>query len=103
MNATIGVITTTRETATGIYTITLRNNGSYHITVYEFTVSEAEERPYNPCRFFGLFTNNAQVFYNSHSLASGGVGSVRNHRLQGEADVGRRAEPVHEHTLMVSV
>ena len=82
MNATTGVITTTRETATGIYTITLRNNGSYHITVYELTVSEAEERPYNPCRFFGLFTNNAQVFYKSHSLASGGVGSVRNHRLK---------------------
>jgi len=82
MNAATGSITTTRETATGIYTITLRNNGSYHITVYELTVSEAEERPYNPCRFFGLFTNNAQVFYKSHSLASGGVGSVRNHRLK---------------------
>jgi hypothetical protein len=61
----------------GIYTITLRNNGSYHITVYELTVTEAV---YNPCRFFGLFTNNAQVFYKSHSLASGGVGSVRNYR-----------------------
>jgi hypothetical protein len=79
MNAMTGVITTTRETATGIYTITLRNNGSYHITVYELTVTEAV---YNPCRFFGLFTNNAQVFYKSHSLASGGVGSVRNHRLK---------------------
>ena len=82
MNATTGVITTTRETATGIYTITLRNNGSYHITVYELTVTEAVAQPYNPCRFFGLFTNNAQVFYKSHSLASGGVGSVRNHRLK---------------------
>jgi hypothetical protein len=80
MNATTGVITTTRETATGIYTITLRNNGSYHITEYELTVTEAVAQPYNPCRFFGLFTNNAQVFYKSHSLASGGVGSVRNHR-----------------------
>jgi|LauGreDrversion4_2_1035121.scaffolds.fasta_scaffold03568_1 hypothetical protein len=80
MNATTGAVTTTRDTATGIYTITLRNNGSYHITVYELTVSEAEERPYNPCRFFGLFTNNAQVFYKSHSLATGGVGSVRNYR-----------------------
>jgi hypothetical protein len=82
MNATTGVITTTRETATGIYTITLRNNGSYHITVYELTVTEAVAQPYNPCRFFGLFTNNAQVFYKSHSLSSGGVGSVRNHRLK---------------------
>jgi hypothetical protein len=79
MNATTGAVTTTRDTATGVYTITLRNNGSYHITVYELTVTEAV---YNPCRFFGLFTNNAQVFYKSHSLASGGVGSVRNHRLK---------------------
>ena len=82
MNATSGSITTTRETATGIYTITLRNNGSYHITVYELTVTEAVAQPHNPCRFFSLFTNNAQVFYKSHSLASGGVGSVRNHRLK---------------------
>jgi len=52
MNARTGDITTSRETATGTYTITLRNNGSYQITVYELTVSEAEERPYNPCRFF---------------------------------------------------
>jgi hypothetical protein len=82
MNATTGAVGTTRETAVGIYTITLRNNGSYHITVYELTVTEALPQPYNPCRFFGLFTNNAQVFYKSHSLASGGVGSVRNHRLK---------------------
>lgn len=82
MNATTGAVTTDRETEVGTYTITLRNNGSYHITVFELTVTEAAARPYNPCRFFGLFTNNAQVFYKSHSLASGGVGSVRNHRLK---------------------
>jgi hypothetical protein len=82
MNNTTGAITTTQDTPVGTYIITLRNNGSYHITVYEFTVTEAAARPYNPCRFFGLFTNNAQVFYKSHSLASGGVGSVRNHRLK---------------------
>ena len=80
MNATTGAVGTTRDTATGIYTITLRNNGSYHITVYELTVTEAVTQPHNPCRFFSLFTNNAQVFYKSHSLASGGVGTVRNYR-----------------------
>lgn len=80
MNATTGVVNTSRETALGTYTITLRNNGSYHNTVLIFTVTEATSRPYNPCRFFGLFTDNAQVFYKSHSLASGGVGTVRNHR-----------------------
>ncbi len=82
MNPTTGAITTTRETALGTYTITLRNNGSYHITLYELTVTEAEAQPYNPCRCAGLFTNNAQVFYKSHSLGSGGIGSVRNHRLK---------------------
>ena len=30
--------------------------------------------------FTSLYTNNAQVFYKSHSLASGGVGTVRNSR-----------------------
>jgi hypothetical protein len=81
MNATTGAITTTRSTAVGTYTITLRNSGSYHITVYELTITEAVTEPYNPCICFsGLFTNNAQVFYKTHSLASGGVGTVRNHR-----------------------
>jgi hypothetical protein len=83
MNATTGAITTTRDTTVGTYTITLRNNGSYHITEYELTVSEAVTEPYNPCICLsGLFTNNAQVFYKSHSLASGGVGTVRNYRLK---------------------
>ena len=27
-----------------------------------------------------LFTNNAQVYYKSHSLASGGIGTVKNCR-----------------------
>ena len=29
-----------------------------------------------------LFSNNAQVFYKSHSLAPGGIGGVRNCRLK---------------------
>ena len=27
-----------------------------------------------------LFTNNAQVYYKPHSLAPGGIGSVKNYR-----------------------
>lgn len=27
-----------------------------------------------------LFTNNAQVYYKSHSLPSGGIGTVKNYR-----------------------
>jgi hypothetical protein len=80
MNSTTGAVSTARETPVGTYTITLRNSGSYHITILIMTVTEAATRPYNPCQFFGLFTNNAQVFYKSHSLASGGVGTVRNYR-----------------------
>lgn len=75
MNATTGSITTTINTIPGIYTITVRNNGSYHITTYTLTVT-----PYIHYSLFGMFTNNAQVYYKSHSLPSGGIGTVRNHR-----------------------
>jgi hypothetical protein len=75
VNATTGSITTTRNTIPGNYTISIRNNGSYHITTYTLTVT-----PYMHYSLFGMFTNNAQVYYKSHSLASGGVGGVRNHR-----------------------
>lgn len=35
----------------------------------------------NSKRFMGsLFSNNAQVYYKSHSLAAGGIGGVRNYR-----------------------
>jgi len=75
MNATTGSLTTTKNAIPGDYTITIRNNGSYHYTTYTLTVT-----PYMPYSMFGMFTNNAQVYYKSHSLASGGVGGVRNHR-----------------------
>ena len=75
MNATTGSLTTTKNAIPGDYTITIRNNGSYHYTTYTLTVT-----PYIPYSMFGMFTNNAQVYYKSHSLASGGVGGVRNHR-----------------------
>ena len=42
--------------------------------------------PYQPPWFYqmrSLFTNNAQVYYKPHSLASGGVGGVRNNRYKG--------------------
>ena len=38
---------------------------------------------YQPPAFYqmrSLFTNNAQVYYKPHSLASGGVGGVKNSR-----------------------
>jgi hypothetical protein len=77
VNGTTGSIQTSRATVPGVYTVMIRNNGSYHITTYTLTVT-----PYMPYSIFGMYTNNAQVYYKSHSLASGGVGSVRNHRIK---------------------
>lgn len=75
VNATTGSIITSRNTVPGVYTLTIRTNENYHITTYVLTVT-----PYMPYSMYGMFTNNAQVYYKSHSLASGGVGGVRNHR-----------------------
>jgi hypothetical protein len=44
MNASTGVISTTNSTIPGIYTITLRNTGSYNITTFNLTVN-----PRIPC------------------------------------------------------
>jgi len=40
--------------------------------------------PIKPTRMLmrSLYTNNAQVFYKSHSLVPGGIGSVRNYRVK---------------------
>jgi len=75
INTVNGMIATSRATAPGVYTLTIRNTGSYHFTIVTLTVL-----PRPPYSMFGLYTDNAQVYYKSHSLASGGVGGVRNHR-----------------------
>jgi hypothetical protein len=75
INVVSGIIATSRATNPGVYTLTIRNTGSYHFTTITLTVL-----PRHPYSMFGLYTNNAQVYYKSHSLASGGVGGVRNHR-----------------------
>ena len=77
VNSSMGVISTTGSTESGTYTLTIRNAGSYHFTMYSLTVTQ---RSYVPYSMFGLYTDNSQVYYKSHSLASGGVGGVRNHR-----------------------
>jgi hypothetical protein len=75
VNNLTGIIATSRATIPGVYTLTIRNAGSYHFTTYTLTVL-----PRHPYSMFGLYTDNSQVYYKSHSLASGGVGGVRNHR-----------------------
>ena len=75
INVVSGIIATSRATIPGVYTLTIRNAGSYHFSLYTLTVL-----PRHPYSLFGSFTDNSRVFYKSHSLASGGVGGVRNHR-----------------------
>jgi hypothetical protein len=75
VNNVTGIMATSRATEPGVYTLTIRNSGSYHFTTVTLTV--LARHPYS---MFGLYTDNAQVYYKSHSLASGGVGGVRNHR-----------------------
>ena len=75
VNNVTGIIATSRATTPGVYTLTIRNTGSYHFTAVTLTV--LARHPYS---MFGLYTDNARVYYKSHSLASGGVGGVRNHR-----------------------
>lgn len=75
VNNVTGIMATSRATVPGVYTLTIRNSGSYHFTTVTLTV--LARHPYS---MFGLYTDNAQVYYKSHSLASGGVGGVRNHR-----------------------
>jgi hypothetical protein len=70
-----GIMATSRATEPGVYTLTIRNSGSYHFTTVTLTVL-----PRHPYSMFGTFTDNSRVFYKPHSLASGGVGGVRNHR-----------------------
>ena len=75
MNSSTGAIMTSTGTAAGTYTLTLRNNGSYHITTYTLIVND---RRY--FSLYGTYTDNAQVYYKSHSHPSGGIGTVRNCR-----------------------
>jgi hypothetical protein len=75
VNSITGIMATSRATTPSVYTLTIRNTGSYHFTTVTLTVL-----PRHPYSMFGLYTDNAQVYYKSHSLASGGVGGVRNHR-----------------------
>lgn len=74
-----GSISTTSSTKSGTYILYIRNNGSYNITTFSLTVNSlSPSQP--PFMMTSLFTNNAQVFYKPHSLASGGVGTVKNCR-----------------------
>ena len=66
----------TADSASGSLGNTVTNNaGTYAI------VPELSSPPPAPARIMHtLFTDNSRVYYKTNSLASGGIGGVRNHR-----------------------
>ncbi len=81
INTTTGIISTTKYTVPGIYTLYIRNTGSsYNITTITLTVTAYIAPGLSWFTMKSVFSNNSQVYYKQHSLATGGVGSVRNYR-----------------------
>jgi hypothetical protein len=82
INSSTGAISTTLDTFPGIYTLYIYNTGSYNVTSFTLTVivNTNNSNNSNPYTMTSLFTNNAQVFYKPHSLASGGIGTLKNYR-----------------------
>lgn len=52
--------------------ITTKSNN----TIIKNTMSNVIQKP--------VFSNNSRIYYKPHSLAAGGVGTVRNHRAIGK-------------------
>ncbi len=76
-----GLISTLLSTSPGIYTIYVSNTGynsSLYFTTYELTVNGTPKVIYMK----NLFTDNSLVYYKSHSLSCGGVGTVKNYKAK---------------------
>lgn len=71
LKAGLVTITATQEAGGGYSTASITAT---------FTINETKSRIRILMR--SLYTNNAQVFYKPHSLAPGGIGSVRNSRFK---------------------
>lgn len=78
IHSNTGIISCSSSTTPGTYTLTIRNTGSYHITTVTVIISPVPIQTF--FTLTNLFTNNAQVYYKSHGLAGGGVGTVKNCR-----------------------
>lgn len=61
INGTTGVISTTSSTQPGVYTIYLRNTGSYHITEFNLTVSGEVPCCERPIQWASLVDDRARV------------------------------------------
>lgn len=58
-------------------------NGDIKMSVsYTITPDSVPSQPRPRMTMGSLYTNNAQVYYKSHTLAPGGIGGVRNYRLK---------------------
>jgi hypothetical protein len=83
MVTTIVNTSTSTSTATSTSTSTATATATSTATTTMTNSSIAQSPPiFSRISMRSLFTNNAQLYYKSHSLASGGIGSVRNCRFK---------------------
>jgi len=77
------VLLLTADGASGSFGNTVTNNAETFAIVPELSLPPPPPPtpPSVPSRFMhALFTDNSRVYYKTNSLASGGIGGVRNHR-----------------------
>jgi hypothetical protein len=75
------VLLLTADGASGSLGNTVTNNAGTYAIVPELSSSSPPAPAPAPARIMhALFTDNSRVYYKTNSLASGGIGGVRNHR-----------------------
>jgi hypothetical protein len=74
------VLLLTADGASGSLGNTVTNNAGTYAIVPELSSSPPPSDPAPVRIMHALFTDNSRVYYKTNSLASGGIGGVRNHR-----------------------
>jgi hypothetical protein len=70
------------ESITNIGQIVWFNENTFAGFICSFTITPVPDPTQRRMTMGSLYTNNAQVYYKSHTLAPGGIGGVRNYRLK---------------------